>query len=70
MIVWSTTTTQAGNASDLPIVQKWSGDFPVAHLDRLPQGKSKAGAGYIDDKSLFECLNNYYRFSDLYMGAK
>jgi hypothetical protein len=44
----------AGDLTDLPILQKWSGDFPVAQLDRLSQGKSKAGAGYIDDKSLFE----------------
>jgi hypothetical protein len=44
----------AGDPTDLPILQKWSGDYPVAHLDRLPQGKSKAGVGYIDDKKLFE----------------
>jgi hypothetical protein len=44
----------AGDPTDLPILQKWSGEYPVAHLDQLPQGKSKAGAGYIDDKSLFE----------------
>jgi hypothetical protein len=44
----------AGDPTDLPILQKWSGDYLVAHLDRLPQGKSKAGVGYIDDKTLFE----------------
>ena len=44
----------AGDPTDLPIRQKWSGDYLVAHLDRLPQGKSKAGVGYINDKTLFE----------------
>ena len=48
------TAAGAGDPTDLPILQKWSGDFPVARLERLPQGNSKAGAGYIDDKSLFE----------------
>jgi len=46
--------TGAGDPTDLPILQKWSGDYPVAHLARLPQGKNKAGVGYIDDKTLFE----------------
>jgi len=44
----------SGDPTNLPILQKWSGDYPVAQLDRLPQGNIKAGAGYIDDKSLFE----------------
>jgi len=44
----------AGEPTDHPILQKWSGDYPVAHLDRLPQGKRKAGIGYIDDKTFFE----------------
>jgi hypothetical protein len=44
----------AGEPTELPILQKGSSDYPVAHLDRLPQGKSKAGVGYIDDKKLFE----------------
>jgi hypothetical protein len=46
--------TGHGDLTDLPILQKWSGEYPVAHLDQLPQGKSKAGVGYIDNKSLFE----------------
>ena len=44
----------AGDPTDLPILQKWSSDYPVAQLDRLSQGKCKAGVGYIDDKTLFE----------------
>jgi len=43
-----------GEPTELHILQKWSGDYPVAHLHRLPQGKLKAGVGYIDDKFLFE----------------
>jgi hypothetical protein len=39
-----------------PTLQKWNGDFPVAHLDRLPPGQKEAYAGYVDEKSLFEGL--------------
>jgi hypothetical protein len=51
----------AGDPAELPILQKWSGDFPVAQLDRLPQGKSKAGVGYIDDKIFFEGIWEIYK---------
>jgi len=44
----------AGDPTDLPILQKWSSDYPVAHLDRLPQAQTKTGAGYIDDKTVSE----------------
>ena len=54
----------AGEPTDLPILQKWSGDYPVAHLDRLPQGKRKAGIGYIDDKTLFEGVWQVFKPGD------
>jgi hypothetical protein len=37
----------------LPILQKWSGDFPIAHLDRLPEGQTDTSIGYIGKKSVF-----------------
>ena len=39
---------------ELPILQKWSGDFPLAHLDRLPEGQKDTSTGYIGKKSVFE----------------
>ena len=38
---------------DLPILQNWSGDFPIAHLDRLPEGQTDTSIGYIGDRSNF-----------------
>jgi hypothetical protein len=38
---------------DLPILHKWSGDFPIAHLDRLPEGQTDASVGCIGKKSVF-----------------
>jgi len=45
----------AGNHKprDLPILQKWSGDFPLSHLDRLPEGQTDTIIGYIGDRSIF-----------------
>ena len=41
------------NPRDLPILQKWSGDFPIAHLDQLPEGQTDTSIGYIGKKSVF-----------------
>ena len=38
---------------DLPILHKWSGDFPLAHLDRLPKGQADTSIGYIGTQSVF-----------------
>ena len=38
---------------ELPILQKWSGDFPIAYLDRLPEGQTGTSIGYIGSKSIF-----------------
>lgn len=40
-------------SQDLPILQKWSGDFPLAHLDRLPEGQTNTSIGYIGIQSVF-----------------
>jgi hypothetical protein len=42
MIVCSITTTQAENANDVPIVQEWSGDYPVDQLNLLPESQSES----------------------------
>ena len=38
---------------DIQVLEKWSGDFPVAELDRLPDGQQESAAGYIGDAETF-----------------
>jgi hypothetical protein len=41
---------------DLTIVDSWSGDFPVAQLELLPDGQRGSQVGYIGDKSIFTAV--------------
>jgi hypothetical protein len=38
---------------DLPILQRWNGDFPVAQIERLPEGQRQCRAGYLGDAETF-----------------
>jgi hypothetical protein len=38
---------------DLPILQRWSGDYPVAQIDRLPEGQRRSRVGYLGDAETF-----------------
>jgi hypothetical protein len=38
---------------DLPILQRWSGDYPVAQIDRLPEGQRQSRVGYLGDAETF-----------------
>ncbi len=38
---------------DLPILHKWSGDFPIDNIDRLPEGQTDTSIGYIGTKAVF-----------------
>ena len=38
---------------NLPILHRWSGNFPVNHLYRLPDGQRKARAGFIREQKTF-----------------
>ena len=42
-----------GEPKDLPILQAWSGQYPVARLDRLPAGQRTSRVGYIGDAATF-----------------
>jgi hypothetical protein len=41
---------------EVPIVQQWSGDYPVAHLSRLPQEGQRRVSGYIVEASAFAAV--------------
>jgi hypothetical protein len=45
-----------GKLQDLAIIDRWSGDFPVAELDLLPEGQRQSRAGCIDDPQVFATL--------------
>ena len=45
--------TRSGEPKDIHILQKWSGDYPVVHLNRLPQGQQKSRFGHIGDTAIF-----------------
>ena len=44
---------QSPQPANRPVLQRWTGDFPVAHLNRLPAGQSQYRVGYIGDAETF-----------------
>ena len=44
---------QDSESKDLPILLKWSGDYPVSELHRLPKGQRESRVGYIADLETF-----------------
>jgi len=60
--VWCPTAAGfAGEPRDLPLLQSWSGDYPVSQLDRLPESQRRSGVGYLGDAA---------RFADLWQAFK
>jgi hypothetical protein len=49
----ATAAAQPGEPKDLPILQKWSGDYPVGQLKRLPEGQQRSRVGFIGDEATF-----------------
>ena len=51
----STPTTDTVNMDpmEIPLLEKWSGDYPVSELGRLPEGPQDMAAGYIGDAETF-----------------
>jgi hypothetical protein len=47
------TVAYSGEPKDIPILQKWSGDYPIVHLKWLPEGQQKSRIGYIGDAAIF-----------------
>jgi hypothetical protein len=48
--------TQDGAPSDVPIRERWQGDYPVAQLARLPEGQRRARVGYLGDAATFAAV--------------
>ena len=51
----STNTIATENAVpvDIPLLDKWSGEYPVSELGRLPEGQQDSAAGYLGDTATF-----------------
>lgn len=45
---------ESATPTELVISQSWSGDYPVAELERLPEGQRKSGVGYLGSATAFE----------------
>lgn len=43
-------------SGDLVLIDRWTGDFPVAELDQLPEGQRQTRAGYIGDAPTFAAV--------------
>ena len=52
MALFAATVTHAGDPKDIIILQNWSGDYPIDHLNRLPEGQQKLRIGYIGDAEI------------------
>lgn len=46
-------SSSGGTPKDLPVLQRWTGDYPVAQLDRLPEGQRQSRVGYLGDAAAF-----------------
>jgi hypothetical protein len=57
LFIWisgcSTVATDDSEPTDLAIIDRWSGDFPVARLNLLPDGQRRSRSGYIGDPQTF-----------------
>jgi hypothetical protein len=38
----------------LPVLQRWTGDYPVGQLDRLPEGQRRSRVGCLSDAAAFK----------------
>jgi hypothetical protein len=52
----ATMTTADKAPTDLVIIDRWSGDFPVAGLTLLPEGQRRSRAGYLGDQQTFAAV--------------
>lgn len=48
-------------AAAVPVAQRWSGDYPVAALDRLPPGQRDGRAGYFANAAEFATAWSAFR---------
>ncbi len=47
--------------TEIPIIEQWTGEYPVAELNRLPRGQRTTAVGYIGDERTFSGLWKAFR---------
>ncbi len=52
----ATLAAEDNQPHDLAIIDRWSGDFPVAKLDLLPEGQRQSRAGYMGERKVFAAV--------------
>lgn len=55
------TSPYSSGPKDIPILQKWSGDYPIVHLKKFPEGQQKTRIGYIGDAAIFASIWNVFK---------
>ncbi len=50
------TSTYSSEPKDISILQQWSGDYPIVHLESFPEGQQKSRIGYIGDAATFATI--------------
>jgi hypothetical protein len=51
--------------ASVPIINHWNGEYPVARLDRLPEGQRNTPAGFIDDPETFRAVWQAFKPEDV-----
>ena len=73
LVIWAALFILAGSAvsialedppKDLPILQTWSGDYPVSELHRLPPGQQESRVGYLGDTDIFTAVWQAFKPED------
>jgi hypothetical protein len=49
-------TPEHNLTKDVSILQAWSGDYPVAQLERLPGGQTQSSVGFVGDEATFAAV--------------
>ena len=57
----ATVAAQDGAPREVPILQKWQGDYPVTEINRLPEGQREARVGYVGDATTFAAVWQAFR---------
>jgi hypothetical protein len=56
----ATSGTMNQSPESLPLLENWSGDYPVAELGKLPSGQHDTSTGYIGDTDTFITVWRYF----------
>lgn len=53
---WNAACASAVKTGDLPLLDRWSGDYPVVRLNRLPESQRARATGFLSDAATFSAV--------------